>query len=225
MDSYCNFTDHWQPWLDTLALVISQGILVLRANALYDNSRRMLQLLCTLFACSFGAVTGFSIWLTLNTYQSNWYVGASGCWADGPGAYYVIWMPWVAFDGFLLILTLAKYYQQRNELNATIRLLARDSLFYFTIMFACLLFNVLLGSNVISYPDLIQVPVHSVVCIAVSRMSLNIRGLAFKDVDAGGITMSAIEMASMRDGDQRTLEFKNTDKVLQVKSQDEEDWA
>lgn len=34
MDSYCNFTDHWEPWVDTFSLIVSQGILVLRVNAL-----------------------------------------------------------------------------------------------------------------------------------------------------------------------------------------------
>ncbi|KZP29942.1 hypothetical protein FIBSPDRAFT_1038638 [Athelia psychrophila] len=241
LDSYCNFADRWQPWLDTLALVISQGILVLRASAIYDNSKRMLRFLCTLFACSFGAVTGFSIWVSINTFQVDWYIGEAGCWgySSAPGVpYYIILMPWIAFDGFLLILTLARYYQQRNELNTTIRLLARDSLSYFAVMFACMLFNVLLSSSVITVPNLIKVsvntpphlaapkltpnyyptirpldysPVHSLVCIAVSRMSLNIRGLAFKDVDVDDLTtMSALEMTS------RTLEFKNTDRALLV---------
>lgn len=56
-------------------------------------------------------------------------------------------------------------------------------------------------------------------------MSLNIRGLAFKDVDASGHTLAAMEMSSMHQGAQRTIEFQDMGKAQQLQSRDEDNWA
>jgi hypothetical protein len=50
-------------------------------------------------------------------------------------------VPFISFEGILLVLTLVKAFPYRN--NPMITLLARDSIFYFALMFASLLENIL----------------------------------------------------------------------------------
>jgi len=88
-------------------------------------------------------------------------------------------IPFICFDGILLTLTLFKAFSYRDNLNHTIRLLARDSVLYFALMFACLVENIIVVTPAIMVN--VIVPAEWIACIAVSRMMLNIRGLKFND--------------------------------------------
>jgi hypothetical protein len=92
---------------------------------------------------------------------------------------YSFWIPFIIFDGTLVILTLYKAFSYRTLSSHTIRLLARDSVIYFAIMLMVLLENVL--TNVLTTNLPITIPADWIACIAVSRMMMNIRGLVFDD--------------------------------------------
>jgi len=83
----------------------------------------------------------------------------------------------MCFDGILLILALVKTFTLRSHFNPTVRLLARDSVLYFVLMFACLVVNLVAGLPGLNIP--VVIPAEWIACIAVSRMMMNIRGLAF----------------------------------------------
>jgi len=101
------------------------------------------------------------------------------------------WIPYVIFDGIVVILTMYKVFSYRGHMNTTIRLLARDSIVYFIIMFCTFLFNAL-GENIQGVVT--SLPGECVACIAVARMMMNIRGLVFDDpYGSQGMKLSTIE--------------------------------
>jgi len=85
----------------------------------------------------------------------------------------------MCFDGILLTLALVKAFAFRGNFNPTIRLLARDSVLYFVLMFACLVVNLAAGLPGLNIP--VVIPAEWIACIAVSRMMMNIRSLVFDD--------------------------------------------
>jgi len=96
----------------------------------------------------------------------------------GPAIDATYWIPFVIFDGIVIILTMYKIFSYRDGMNPTIRLLARDSIVYFIIMFATLLFNLLFP---VGKGTVLILPAEYIACTAVARMMMNIRGLVFDD--------------------------------------------
>jgi len=82
-----------------------------------------------------------------------------------------------------MLLTVYKLLSYRNQFNRTIAVLARDSLVYFAVIFACLasiLVTDIQGNILVST---IKVPTQCVTSIAVGRMMMNLRGLILDDPD------------------------------------------
>jgi len=97
-----------------------------------------------------------------------------------------------AHTGILLLLTLVKTLSYQNNSNPAIRILARDSVFYFTLMFLCFAENIMvatIGNAVNAY-----IRAEWIACIAVSRLMMNIRGLKFDDPDGTiGVQFSTLQ--------------------------------
>jgi len=79
-----------------------------------------------------------------------------------------------------MLLTAYKLLSYRDQMNRTVTLLARDSIVYFIIVFACLAF--ILASQVdLNIPVDVVIPSQCITSIAVGRMMMNIRGLVLDD--------------------------------------------
>jgi len=85
----------------------------------------------------------------------------------------------MSVEGILMLLTAYKLLSYRNDLNRTITVLARDSIAYFVVVFACL--AVILATNIRNNTVFFQVPAQCVASVAVGRMMMNIRGLVLDD--------------------------------------------
>jgi len=150
----------------------------------------MLSFLIGFFTCQLAAVAVVTIIDVKTSIPLLSYQFLPGCMALSACWLYSWWIMFLCSDGILFILTLLKSLSYRDNFNLTIRLLARDSAVYFAIMLTCLVLNIAVYYSP-SYSVII--PVEWVACIAVSRMMMNLRGLAFNDpLGSQGIDFSVV---------------------------------
>jgi len=196
--SFCTFDERFQKPIIGLSLVTAQLILLIRVSALYGHGKIMLSFLVCLFTCQLAAVVvATAVSLKMST-PTLYYEFFPGCWAGSKDTDsnlrwgYSWWIPFICFDGILFLLTVAKAFYYRDNFSLTFRLLARDSIVYFSMMFTCLVVNIAIyfspsGSASVTFPP------EWIACIAVSRMMMNIRGLKFNDpLGSQGVYFSTI---------------------------------
>ncbi|KIM88319.1 hypothetical protein PILCRDRAFT_814221 [Piloderma croceum F 1598] len=95
-----------------------------------------------------------------------------------------VWIPSLALEGTLMLLTACKIIAYRDGMNRTITVLARDSLLYFVIAFAGLALSVANSVHPIKALNFPVIPpTQCIISIAVGRMVMNIRGLILDDPD------------------------------------------
>jgi len=192
-------------------------ILIVRVCTLYGfHKLAVWSLGCIYFAALISAIVGQVLfgktWQTIRFYE-----GLPGCWLNSSSQHIINqWHVWAAFlsvEGILIFLTLYKIFSYRNELNRTITVLARDSILYFIVVFACL--ATVLAADIhrnirISFQLPAQcmssVAVRSVCFIArfwsltspkVGRMIMNIRGLVMDNSEHSVTTpLQTIRFAS-----------------------------
>ncbi|KIM80305.1 hypothetical protein PILCRDRAFT_822431 [Piloderma croceum F 1598] len=88
--------------------------------------------------------------------------------------------PFVVVDGVLVLLVAYKLILYRKEMNRTFAVLARDSIFYFIIVFAFL--ALVLANDAGAYlPVNFLPPSQCISSIVAGRMMMNIRGLILDD--------------------------------------------
>jgi len=78
-----------------------------------------------------------------------------------------------------MLLTLYKSLAYRKQSNRTVTVLARDSILYFVVVFACLVSVLVSDKKGIAVS--VQIPAQCVASISVGRMMMNIRGLILND--------------------------------------------
>jgi len=63
-----------------------------------------------------------------------------GCWEYSPGTpnQWAKWTTFLSVEGVIMLLTLYKSLAYRKQSNRTVTVLARDSILYFVVVFACL---------------------------------------------------------------------------------------
>jgi len=196
--SFCNFSTYFHKPVATLSLLIVELVLLIRVSALYGHSKIMQRFLVCLYICLFVAVTVEAVFVLKVTTPIINYQFLAGCWArtqssKGTVGWSSSWsFPFICFDGILLLLTLVKTLSYQNNSNPAIRILARDSVFYFTLMFLCFAENIMvatIGNAVNAY-----IRAEWIACIAVSRLMMNIRGLKFDDPDGTiGVQFSTLQ--------------------------------
>jgi len=200
--SYCIFDDRFHKPLSVVSLIIAELVLLLRVSALYGHSKIMLSFLVGLFTCQFAAVVLETVMFMKFSTPLIAYEFLPGCWGsfkNTPSALrwrYSWWIPFMCFDGILLTLALVKAFAFRGIFNPTIRLLARDSVLYFVLMFACLVVNLVAGLPGLNIP--VVIPAEWIACIAVSRMMMNIRSLVFDN--SGGSQRVELSTLVFQDG-------------------------
>jgi len=161
--SICQIFTHIHIWSLVVTLLTAEIVLVLRVSALYGHTKNMRHFLTGLCVCQVISVI----------------VLASIVDRDMNRLYMGFWIAFVIFDGIIIILTMYKAFSYRKDMNPTIRLLARDSIVYFVIMFGTFLFNAIPSPGKTIQGIILVLPVECIVCTAVARMMMNIRGLIF----------------------------------------------
>jgi len=90
-----------------------------------------------------------------------------------------MWITFLGVEGVLMLLTAYNLLSYRTQMNQKINVLARDSIAYAIIVFACLAF--LSSHDLRNLPINPQLATECVTSIAVGRMMMNIRGLILDD--------------------------------------------
>ncbi|KAG2016464.1 hypothetical protein CC2G_009632 [Coprinopsis cinerea AmutBmut pab1-1] len=157
-------------------LSMSNAALAFNTSSMYGNDRRVRIALWAIFALQLSVSVSFTI---LALMHSQVYTGQpllSGCLYVIPVPFEIgLWVPSLTFEAILIGMTILKTRGFGNAPDA-LKILIRDSVFYFLSIFICLLVPVVLPltDKYIITPQLV-VPLSTVSCIGVARLTINIR--------------------------------------------------
>jgi len=193
LPSFCTFIVHFYRSTQAISFIVAELVLLIRVSALYGHDKIARRVLVGLFICQLVAVIVITVFVTKGFTLYSHYEFLPGCQISHIWEHQrVWWIPFTCFDGTLFILALLKTLSHRKNSFPTIRLLARDSIFYFAITCSGLVINIFQNVNFETMP--IVIPTEWIACIAVSRMMMNIRGLIFDDPNGTqGIEFSRIK--------------------------------
>jgi len=182
--SFCKFMLRLT-WVPVLTFGATEFLLILRVCSLYGNHKVLVWSLRGIWAAAFGGSLALEVMFEQGTFPISGYEFLPGCFVESlPRLHHYIWLEWTAcllVEAIVVLLTAYKLFLYRNQMNATIALLARDSMVYFLIILGCIL------SNIISdlYPDLsfinTTVAAQCINSVAAGRMMMNVRGLILDD--------------------------------------------
>jgi len=182
--SFCDVIHDLWLYLPLLNFGAAELLLIIRVCSLYGHRKLVIWSLGLLFVVALmGALASQTI-RSHNFFIVLAYEFLPGCWAFSYGKasvnQWTVWITFLPVEGIIMLLTVYKTLLYRNQTNKTIALLARDSLVYFIVVFACM--ASILASNVGSaFRVNIQAPTQCITSIAVGRMMMNIRGLILDD--------------------------------------------
>jgi len=159
--------------------------MIIRVCSLYGHRKLVIWSLYGCFVAVL-AVTIVTQGLYINSsYTILLYEFLPGCIFWNAGNTNIQWgtcIPALSFEGALIFLTMCKVISYRNGMNQIIRVLARDSIVYFIIVFAGLALtvaNVIHPFSVAGFPVLFAT--QCIISLVVGRMMMNIRGLILDD--------------------------------------------
>ncbi|KAJ7447465.1 hypothetical protein FB451DRAFT_779062 [Mycena latifolia] len=194
---FCRIYSYWEMIPLRLAILAAQALIVIRVWAIYNNSRTMFWVLGGLYTAEVVAVASSVIVATMDT-QGVAQPAPLSCALHSMSGYLiqryasVTWIVPVCFELIMVLITLAKlvphwsWHQKARSKgvigsggNATVDVLARDSLIYFGFIFTCTLTNVFIYEFNLSVHGefIILGPTAAISCIAVSRMMINMCSL------------------------------------------------
>lgn len=172
-------------WVPVLTFGATEFLLIIRVCSLYGNHKVLVWSLRGIWAATVGGALALEVMFAQGTFPISGYEFLPGCFVESfPRLHNYIWLEWAAcllVEAIVVLLTAYKLVLCRNEMNATIALLARDSMVYFLIIFGSIL------SNIISdlYPHLsfigITAAAQCINSVAAGRMMMNVRGLVLDD--------------------------------------------
>jgi len=165
----------WTAGVALLAVITVWLMSILRVLALYNRDKKVLVFLVVLFIASVTATVGVAI-AALNGATA--FPGGqkhSGCLFNFPLFFYAQWIPLTCFESTILVMTVYKALTYRRSIPV-VRVLARDSIIYFSAIVSVLMANLLFIRFAKGFlKELWFEPSIVVGCIAVARMTLNIR--------------------------------------------------
>jgi hypothetical protein len=169
LPEFCAFAVRFYKWADALALTIAEIVLMIRVSALYGHSRVVLGLLIGMFTCQILVVVADTTLVMKDLTPILYHDPLPGCSSNTPVTYaYTIWLSFTCFDGILLILTLYRLFSYGPDLSPTIKLLARDSIVCFGVMFMILLENIIVAKVPVMYP--FSIPPEWIACLTVCQL-------------------------------------------------------
>ncbi|TFK66955.1 hypothetical protein BDN72DRAFT_125060 [Pluteus cervinus] len=176
--SICEVVRTWTTFPTALAMAVVQLALILRVQALYQQRRNITYFLWALFLANMISFLAISVVVIRGTSVVPGNELFSGCLYQAPSMFYVSWIPPLFFESVVIILTLYKIFDYRKETTVypALRILARDSLIYFIVMFSFLMANLFLarfGGGF--FKGMLIGPSSVIACVAVARMTMNLR--------------------------------------------------
>ncbi|KAJ7221063.1 hypothetical protein C8J57DRAFT_1393313 [Mycena rebaudengoi] len=134
----------WTSWPTIISLGTVEVILILRVFAVCGHREAIRRFLVGLFACE------MIDRVTLSMSKTTGFPGGDlfpGCLFWAPKYFYAVWIPAVVFESTIILITLYYLgaYEGSKQVNVTLRVLARDSMIYFLIMFSVLLANLFIA--------------------------------------------------------------------------------
>jgi len=158
-------------------------LIIIRVCSLYGNRKLLIWCLRGVLCLALIAAIVVQILFGRAYRIALYYEFLPGCWTWSPKAATVTqWPMWITFlgvEGVLMLLTAYNLLSYRTQMNQKINVLARDSIAYAIIVFACLAF--LSSHDLRNLPINPQLATECVTSIAVGRMMMNIRGLILDD--------------------------------------------
>ncbi|KAF8202639.1 hypothetical protein K438DRAFT_1932609 [Mycena galopus ATCC 62051] len=199
---FCRIYSYWQMIPLRLAILAAQALVGMRVWAIYNNSRQMFWILAGIYTLEFAAVTACIVVATIDTQGASQPPPLS-CALNSRSGYLLqryasaTWIAPVCFEFVMVLITLPKIvpfsrcgwaWRRRprgfplgpgSGGNATLAILARDSLIYFFLIFTFSLANAVIYELSFStyYHSILLAPTSAISCIAVSRMMINIRSV------------------------------------------------
>ncbi|KIM74502.1 hypothetical protein PILCRDRAFT_703303 [Piloderma croceum F 1598] len=155
-------------------------IMAVRLCSLYGHRKL---LIWSLRGLLFLAFIGLIVTLILfqRTFQTFlYYEFLQGCWGITPYHAWYLRAIMLLVEGVFVILMGYKLLSYHNEMNPVITMLARDSIFYFLVIFSFLMLDLISDVDARFYFNL-TIPTMCISTIAVSHMMMNIRGLIMDD--------------------------------------------
>lgn len=184
-ESFCHRFYQWQGWTGLIACMIAEVILQMRLYALYLLNKKVLALMVTSFIiCSASAAVIMGIVLSNISTAPAVLPGTSVCASSGtPHYFYAFWIPTIVFESLLCGLALFRGFQTFrsdgplfSSGRQLVSILIRDSVFYYVVMFATYLTNLLVWT--VAPADLLEIPIGFSVtfsCVMSNRIILNVR--------------------------------------------------
>jgi len=161
------------------SFAIADIFLVIRVGALYGRRKPFMVFLAGFYALAMiSAIVNTYILTHAKEDGFDFCVLMAGCSAKG---FYSFWIPFTIFDGVIMLLTLYKVSSFRHCHGPAVSLLARDSIVYFLVLFSTLVINLVVYKHDFFFG--LMVPSQCIVCISISHMMMNIRGLVMDDPD------------------------------------------
>ncbi|TFK63432.1 hypothetical protein BDN72DRAFT_321713 [Pluteus cervinus] len=176
----------WQGWTGLFAFVIAEIILQMRLYALYFLNKKVLFLMVFLFV---GSVSASGVILALllqkiTMVDSHPGAGIVFCTPTGLShSFWTFWVPLLGFETFLCIMALFRGFQTFKKDGSLfqsgrhlVRILIRDSVLFYLVMFGAYFTNVLMW--LLARQTLLEVPIGFSValsCVLGNRIILNVR--------------------------------------------------
>ncbi|KAJ7864435.1 hypothetical protein B0H14DRAFT_2736275 [Mycena olivaceomarginata] len=193
-ESLCIFIAKWTSWPTIVSLATVEIILMIRVFAI--SHRRFASFLVGLFICEMIA------WITLSSVILTKTTGAPGgslfpgCLFSAPKYFFAAWIPPVVFESIIILITVyyLSAYEWSKKVNSTLRILARDSMIYFLIMFSVLLANLFIarfGRDFLG--SLLIAPSSVIACVGAARMMMNLREISAEDGPSASLDSDVIE--------------------------------
>ncbi|KAJ7348308.1 hypothetical protein DFH08DRAFT_865728 [Mycena albidolilacea] len=195
-ESLCIFIAKWTSWPTIVSLATVEIILMIRVFAISGHRKTIRIFLVGLFICEMIA------WITLSSVILTKTTGAPGgslfpgCLFSAPKYFFAAWIPAVVFESTIILITVyyLSAYEWSKNVNSTLRILARDSMIYFLIMFSVLLANLFIarfGRDFLG--SLLIAPSSVIACVGAARMMMNLREISAEDGPSASLDSDVIE--------------------------------
>ncbi|KAJ6515369.1 hypothetical protein C8R45DRAFT_1086583 [Mycena sanguinolenta] len=196
----CQRVDALAGWLTAIGIVVSEGMLIMRTYAIYNSSKKILVFLLVLLAVLVGiAFPTAELFIRSLRYGQPPIGTINGCFpVSGSAIIFVSFIAILLFETTIVALTVYSAFRHyRRDSSPVIKVLYRDSLFFFLCIFFITLGNVLVPALLFrEYADLLnrlQAAIHSIVS---TRIIFHLRQQSRADIDTWAMSRAnAVSMS------------------------------
>ncbi|KAK7064583.1 hypothetical protein R3P38DRAFT_2825400 [Favolaschia claudopus] len=198
----CRRTDAVATWFTALGIIVSEAMLIMRTYAVFDSSKKILIFLLVLLLFLIGAALPTTeIFIRSLQYGKPPIGTINGCYpVSGSEIIFVAFVAILLFETVIVALTVwSAFKHYRRSSSRLVKVLYRDSLFFFLCIFSITLASVLVAALLpIDYADLLdrlQSTIHSIVS---ARIIFHLRTQHQSDLGVGNTTRANALSMSLR---------------------------